>query len=171
MHRDVSDYQPKGPHLCVYQFGTHFFSYLFADSFPFIIIFSSSTKLQLLFSKFNFFSFTNFILLFFCLFVNLISIFKQQPWDSRKAILSCYSLFRALFRFLRFSLLECYCFVLNAIFHFLLQITISFLFLLLLSFTFLLHLRFYFIYVSAFSFICVFCLNLWKARFSGVVSL
>ena len=57
-----------------------------------------------------------------------------------------------------------------AIFHFLLLITISFLFLLILSFTFLLHLCLCFIYFYVFSFICVFCLNLWKTRFSGVVS-
>ena len=71
-------------------------------------------------------------------------------------------------------------FVLNANFRFLLLITSSFLLLLLLSFTFLfiyvsVHLRFcsftfLFIYVSASCFICVFCLNPWKARFSGVVS-
>ena len=66
------------------------------------------------------------------------------------------------FRVLRF-LLWCYC-SRNAILRFLLLITISFLLLLLLSFTFL------FIYVSASCFICVFCLNPWKARFSGVVS-
>ena len=72
-------------------------------------------------------------------------------------------------------LLWCYC-SRNAIFHFLLLITISFLFLLLLSFYVSVFIfisvsfTFLFIYVSASCFIYVFCLNLWKAKYSGVVS-
>ena len=92
-----------------------------------------------------------------------------------QGILFCYAIHYSELCFRVFVFLFWCFWVRNAILRFLLLITISFLLLLLLSFTFLFYLRFcsftfLFIYVSASCFICVFCLNPWKARFSGVVS-
>ena len=100
----------------------------------------ASFLLEVLHSTFNHL-FLVFILMVNCIFVWL---FLNSSLGIR-ARLFCYVIhYSKLCLGFYVFLLECYCFVLNAIFHFLLLITISFLFLLLLSFTFLLLVSFAF---------------------------